>query len=1558
MTGDKGTGDKVTGDKGTSNHPITRSPGHLVTLSNTAVTQPALFVIEYALAKLWEAWGVQPLAMIGHSIGEYVAATLAGVFTLPDALALVAERGKLMQALPAGAMVAVSLSEEAIQPWLTADVALAAVNGPERLVVAGPFPAIDALEERLTAQAIPHRRLHTSHAFHSPMMEPILATFTARVNQVQRHAPRQRYLSNVTGRWITAAEATDPAYWARHLRQAVRFGDGVATLLQEGDPVLLEVGPGRTLSLLVSQHPAYRPTQATLASLPHPQQADAVNDAAFLLTTLGQLWLQGVHIDWEAFFAAEGQPPRRRVPLPTYPFERQRYWVDGAPSTRQSGQGQRGQTPTGKKANLEEWFYLPTWQRKPLLPHSRKPSPGVTLIFADESGLGEQLATSLRTGGETVAIVQVGDSFAQAAPGRYTLAPGDPAGYGLLLQQVQTTTGLPNRIVHLWSVSAPAATDEFTATAQSQELGFYSLLFLAQALGEQAATPCHLLVVSNNLQEVAGESWLAPAKATLLGPVTVIPQEFPHLTTQSIDLLLPTAAWQRDLLAQQLQQELFNGSEVGGGAEVDACVVAYRGQHRWARTFDAAPLPPAEAATLRLRQGGVYLITGGLGGIGLALAHDLAQSVQAKLILTSRTAFPPRAEWDAWLQRHAADEPTCRKIGQLQALEALGAELLVARADVADLAQMAQVVAEATARFGAIHGVIHAAGAPGDGMIQRKQRAVAAQVLAPKVQGTLVLAQLCDNLALDWLVLCSSLTAITGGLGQVDYCAANAFLDAFAQARTQQSGRFTLAINWDSWRETGMAVNAVPRFRPPAVAAVFVPTGAPHAVTHPLFAEGWREGEGQVRLISRWQVAEAWVLHEHRLFGQATLPATAYLELARAAFVELTQQPLLEVRDLFLLQPLTVADDASVEVHTLLTQAGDGWQFVIQSRQAGSEWQEHARGEVVALAASAPMYYPLPVITADAALVPVTTGTNGDRRQSGPIEAGPRWQNFVTGAVEGTTGAARFTLAPRFVDDLRHYQLHPGLLDGATNFLTQPVLGDAYLPFAYERIRVYAPLPPTLISTMRLVEPRQEGADTPSFDILLLDEAGRRVVEINGYRLRKVAAPVAPVVTAAPAMAVASTQSHPPAGFTLDHGVTTAEGVELFKRALAQSFAQVLVSTQELAGEIARANQGPLLRASEPVAEPTAPLASTGQKARPALAQPYVAPRTELEQRIAQVWEAFLGVAPVGVDDDFFAFGGDSLMAIQITGRLSTALKQKLSPNQFLSAPTVAALAQALGRTAAADGAGGATPSTSLVNLHTGQAQHSPLFLIHPVGGSIYHYRHLAQSLGAGQPVYAIQSPGLEGEQAPLTTVAAMAHHYLELVRSVQPQGPYRLGGWSLGGLVAFAMAQQLQAQGQPATLVMIDTFFPVTPATPLSDAHYAAHFARYMGDVVGKEFDLAVADLAQCDGEARVQLLVSEGRRRGVLPADLAVEQIRQRLAVYTANFRAMDHYTPQPYSGAVTFLASADSVQRSGEVTLGWASVLTGTLTMATLPGNHYSIIDSPAVTAALRSILSDNS
>jgi amino acid adenylation domain-containing protein len=312
-------------------YPKDISPETKQRLMSTIAAQPAIFSVEYALANLWMSWGIKPTAMIGHSIGEFVAAVIAGVFSLEDALTLVAARGRLMQELPAGAMLAVRLPEREVLPLLTPSLNLAAVNGPGLCVVAGPFAAVDDLERSLTARDVVTRRLHTSHAFHSAMVEPVVEPLRRQLRTVALSAPRIPYVSCVTGEWIRPEQATSPDYWARHAREPVRFADGIATASAAENTILIEVGPGTALSTLATQAMRGRKVPVVSSMQDAARERD---DRDCLLEALGRAWTYGAAPDWAALHV--GSP--RRVPLPTYPFERSRHWIE-APSIDRGADG-------------------------------------------------------------------------------------------------------------------------------------------------------------------------------------------------------------------------------------------------------------------------------------------------------------------------------------------------------------------------------------------------------------------------------------------------------------------------------------------------------------------------------------------------------------------------------------------------------------------------------------------------------------------------------------------------------------------------------------------------------------------------------------------------------------------------------------------------------------------------------------------------------------------------------------------------------------------------------------------------------------------------------------------------------------------------------------------------------------------------------------------------------------------------------------------------------------------------------------------------------------------
>ncbi len=785
-------------------------------INQTQVSQPMIFSIQYSLARLLIQWGIKPHAMIGHSIGEYGAALLSGVFSLEEALKLVVLRGQLMQQLPSGAMLSVPLSEAELKPLIEDDgnISIAAVNSSSRCVVSGPHQAVGDFEQRLHEKGYETRRLYTSHAFHSKMMEPILEEFTYQVKQVRLNKPKIPYISNVTGQWATEEDARDPAYWAAHLRKTVRFADGITELLGMEKAVFVEIGPGNVLSTFVKQHRHCSKEQSQrIVNLIRHHHED-VPDDRYLLNQIGRLWLCGQDVDWAGFYSRE---KRYRIPLPTYPFDRQRFAIDGD-SFVMGFERMTFDSLTSKsrrRPDMADWFYIPAWERSVLKttanPEDKRPS--CWLVFLDDCGLGSRLVRHLKQDEEDVITAGIGPEFLRLSAGKYNINPTEKYDYHSLFRELKKLKKVPGRIVHLWGVTGNkdkcrSGGLEGINIDRSQDIGLFSLLNIAQALESEGITDkIQIGVVTDNMQEVIGEELLCPEKATVLGAVKVIPLEYPNLKCSSMDIIVPDpeSLWQ-DRLINFLLEEFES--------DFSQNVVAFRSKHRWVQTMKPHRLEKHAQVSPRLKRGGVYLITGGLGGMGFTLVEHLAKRLNAKLILVGRSFFPSREAWDDWLTSHGQEDKVSLQIKKIQEWEKSGAEILIASADIANLGHVKDVIVRAQKRLGQINGVLHAAGvADYEGVIQRRTRQMTEKVMAPKVMGTLVLDTILKDVNLDFFVLFSSIGNVLYkmGFGQVGYHAANEFLEAYACYKTSRDDVFTVAVNWNSWQEVGMAVEAVNR---------------------------------------------------------------------------------------------------------------------------------------------------------------------------------------------------------------------------------------------------------------------------------------------------------------------------------------------------------------------------------------------------------------------------------------------------------------------------------------------------------------------------------------------------------------------------------------------------------------------------------------------------------------------------------------------------------------------------------------------------------------------------
>ncbi|HLP62280.1 MAG TPA: amino acid adenylation domain-containing protein, partial [Candidatus Deferrimicrobium sp.] len=632
---------------------------------------------------------------------------------------------------------------------------------------------------------------------------------------VKFNKPQIPFISCVSGKWITAEDAMDPAYWTRHLREPVRFAAGLTTLFKEPEPVFLQTSPGKGLILFVTQHPDRKEDTLALSMVKH--RNEQTPDVYHTLTQIGRLWLNGFPIDWRKFYPH--QEPHR-IALPTYPFESKHYPLPKdllkIGNREESEERSSNKFKLIRQTDMANWFYIPVWEESPLLsPTNRLPGFFNWLVFMDELGIGIRLVNELRGIARDVVTVTMGEAYVKIDENSYSLSPGQPGDYGRLFHELHKSAKIPHNIVHLWSVSENKVSrmcgESLEEFDRAQELGFFSLLNIARAVGEENIPgEIHINVISNNIQSVTGEEEIHPEKACMRGAVKIIPLEYDNIYCALIDFLLTGPGdTGNDERVRQLMRELTTTGETGSPDKM----IALRGRRRWCERMKPVNLGNMGQGQVeqRLKEKGVYLITGGFGGMGFTIAGYLAQFFQAKVILIGRSFFPARENWAEWLESHPGDDAISKKIQKIQQWEEAGAEIMVHRADVADLERMISVIKDVHMRFGPINGVLHTAGL-GDyaGLIRDRTHRMTKEVMAPKVKGAWVLDKVLAEDRLDFLVLFSSIGNIIYRVkfAQVGYNAANEYLEAFANYKTRKDGTYTVTINWCDWLEVGMSIEA------------------------------------------------------------------------------------------------------------------------------------------------------------------------------------------------------------------------------------------------------------------------------------------------------------------------------------------------------------------------------------------------------------------------------------------------------------------------------------------------------------------------------------------------------------------------------------------------------------------------------------------------------------------------------------------------------------------------------------------------------------------------------
>ena len=764
----------------------------------------SLFATEYALARLWMHRGIRPAGCVGHSFGQYLAAVMAGVFSLEDALAVAVRRGQLMDRVEEGAMLLLYAPEEAVLPLLEGSLSVAAVNAEKLCTVSGRPEDMNALEEKLGSLRIHYRRVAATRAGHSVLMEPILQDFRKMLSSVHMQKPVLPLLSNVSGTWMTDEEAVSPDCWTAHIRRPVRYSENIAAVLKDGNAVLLEVGPGKVLGTLARRHADLK-GQPIVFSM--RDEGQGIGDGQAFASACAALYVAGAELVWPE----EGL----RISMPTYAFAHRSYWSPQAgPRSAVQTEGTALASMMGrfmeKKSSIDDWFVLPQWRRTFLPRFPEKASAGRFLLLADDSGVADSLAGRIALHGGEAALVRM--ARGKLHDGELSARPGVEEDMRAVLETLRDTGFEPDFVIHAWLAGGEDGTEE-----EMYARGYQSLVGLVRALSSLNMDGRHvgIAVLADGVQTVTGRERTMPEKAAVLGPCRVIPQEYRNMQTCSIDIELPAGgeALPDDILDAVLSDVLVLRDilEEKSPAAAHAETIAYRGRSRLEETFAHIPLAPGrENGSSVLRRGGVYMITGGFGGVACELSRYLVRGWEARLVLVGRTPLPPRDRWDAYLSS-CADDAVAFRIRHVRELEAMGGECLVMAADTADIVQMTRVCDAALERFSVINGVFHAASTVSSGMIQAQTDERARAVIDTKARGARVIGKLMERTAPDFVMLFSSLCSCTAPLGFTDYAAGCCVMDAFARAAAHRLPYRVVSVNWGYWDGIGIGMELLPK---------------------------------------------------------------------------------------------------------------------------------------------------------------------------------------------------------------------------------------------------------------------------------------------------------------------------------------------------------------------------------------------------------------------------------------------------------------------------------------------------------------------------------------------------------------------------------------------------------------------------------------------------------------------------------------------------------------------------------------------------------------------------
>ena len=730
--------------------------------------QLMVFAFEYSLAMLLKSWGIVSNTTIGYSLGEYVAACVAGVFSLKDVLEILIERGRLINSLDTGGMFAIPLSKKEIEPHLKEGVSIAIDNG-ESVVVAGRKDPLQKLIDTLKKDAILILDILDKYAVHTTEMNPITEEFKNILSEYTINPPEIPMVSNVTGTWCSEAFVS-PDYWIKHLSETVDFSKVIKTLSDKNDhAIYLEVGVGKYMGTLLSRsinpQDSLRHVSLSRSENRIKNDNEQLSDHTYLMKALASFWEYGGHIDWKAFC---GDQKRNKLSLPTYPFEGSAYSL----KIDNSFTGVTSTTNLERKEDVSSWFYVPSWKKKPLVLNNDQALQNDRNIVLFDFNDSEELCHALSKSKHHVIQVNYGDHYKKVTKNNYLLNYNKKEDVLKLFKDLESHDFALDSIIDLTSIS-----DGTEATSLERTVTLFQCINQTKYAGEKL----EYFAISDGLFQIYGNEKINPEKSGIISATKVIPQENPNISCRLIEVEKALYKTKNGRFYKFINDEL----------NANDSIVSYRGEYRWSQIYEPYPIQNSESTNSYIKDKGTYIIVGGLGDVGFTIAQYILENFESNVVIVGRSKIPEKGEREEWIKKYGSHDAISKKIARINRLENGKGKVFAMQGDSTSYSQMKTVVEELKSKFGEVNGIFHAAGDVGSMSLNLVNNVAKDQLqdhLSSKSKGLSVLQKIVKNNTLDFTVILSSTSSILGGIGMIGYAAANQYVDSLVLKENANEG--------------------------------------------------------------------------------------------------------------------------------------------------------------------------------------------------------------------------------------------------------------------------------------------------------------------------------------------------------------------------------------------------------------------------------------------------------------------------------------------------------------------------------------------------------------------------------------------------------------------------------------------------------------------------------------------------------------------------------------------------------------------------------------------------